>query len=131
MKDKSERCEVPVSAMIDVVFLLLVYFILTSTETIDEAFVQVNLPGPPDDPLKIKEPKNLIDIYVLEDTYQLMGKRYSLTEMDNYLVAAADAFDDVTVNVKVSKAATHDKLVLLLDSLNKAKLSKFSLHTLR
>lgn len=129
MKDKSERCEVPVSAMIDVVFLLLVYFILTSTEAIDEAFVQVNLPGPTIEPIEKTNPT--LDIYVLEDTYQLMGKRYSLPEMDNYLVAASDAFDDVTVNVKVSKAATHDKLVLLLDSLNKAKLSKFSLHTLR
>lgn len=129
MKDKSERCEVPVSAMIDVVFLLLVYFILTSTEAIDEAFVQVNLPGPVIKP--VDNPNPTLDIYVLDDTYQLMGKRYSLEEMDNYLVAAAEAFDDVTVNVKVSKTATHSKLVLLLDSLNKAKLSKFSLHTLK
>lgn len=128
MKAKEkERCEVPIAAMIDVVFLLLVYFIVTSTAVVDEAFVQVNTPGPgsPD----VKNPT--LDIYVLDEHYELMGKRYNLAEMEQYLDNVSRVMDQPAVNIKVLKTAKHKKLVRLLDSLNKVKLTKFSLHTLK
>lgn len=126
MKNKSERCEVPIAAMIDIVFLLLVYFIVTSTQVVDEAYVQVNLPGP--GPSK---PIDSMDVYVLEDHYELMGKKYSLEEMDNYLSQISQIMEDIPVNIKISKQAEHQKLVRLLDSLNKVKVTRFSLHTLK
>ena len=41
-----EQAEVPMSSMIDVVFLLLIYFIITQKEQISEAHLAVNLPTP-------------------------------------------------------------------------------------
>ncbi|MCM8525203.1 MAG: biopolymer transporter ExbD [Lentisphaeraceae bacterium] len=126
MKNKSERCEVPIAAIIDIVFLLLVYFIVTSTHVVDEAYVQVNLPGPgPSNPIES------MDVYVLKDHYELMGKKYSLEEMDNYLSQISQIMEDIPVNIKISKQAEHQKLVRLLDSLNKVKVTRFSLHTLK
>ena len=129
MKAKAERCEVPIAAMIDIVFLLLVYFIVTSTEVIDEAFVQVNLPGPVTEP--VSNPTDSMNIYVLEDHYEVMGQKYDLGEMDRYLGNISQILTDISVNIKVSKKAEHKKLVRLLDLLNKVKVTKFSLNTLK
>lgn len=130
-KDRSEDAEVPISAMIDVVFLLLVYFIVTSKEVVDEAWVSVNLPGPPPPDIKM-EPPPTIDIFVQSDRYIYQGNDRSLDEMERTLMGLGAAMgQDVTINIKVSLKAKHQMLVLLLDRMNKHKLSKFNLHTLK
>jgi biopolymer transport protein ExbD len=130
-KDRSEDAEVPISAMIDVVFLLLVYFIVTSKEIIDEAWVSVNLPGPPPETPE-EDPPPTIDIFVQSDRYIYQGSNRDLGEMERILDGIGGAMgDDVTINVKVSIHAQHEKLVLLLDRMNKAGLANFNLHTLK
>lgn len=127
MKKKEERCEVPIAAMIDVVFLLLVYFIVTSTQVIDEAYVQVNLPGKSN----LEKTSETLDVYVFDSGYELMGRRYDYQEIEKYFTGLAQVLDDPSVNIKVSQKAEHHKLVRLLDLLNKVKVNKFSLHTLK
>ena len=128
MKKKVDRSEVPVSAMIDVVFLLLVYFIVTSTAPVDEAFVKVNLPGPNPGP-----PTELVtlDVFVLEDKYVIQGRNMNLDEAGTYFKGVSQAMSDVTVNVKVDVKSSHQDLVLILDKLNEAKIEDFNLHTLK
>jgi biopolymer transport protein ExbD len=129
-KDRSEKCETPMAAMIDVVFLLLIYFIVTSKEIVDEAWVSVNLPGPP--PTEPVEPPPTIDVFVLSEEYVYQGSRKDLDEMSSTLAGLGSAMgDDVTINVKVSTIARHKNLVLLLDRMNKAGLHKFNIHTLK
>ena len=41
-----KAAEVPLSSMIDVVFLLLIYFILTQKPVIEDVHLQVDLPAP-------------------------------------------------------------------------------------
>ncbi|MCM8542738.1 MAG: biopolymer transporter ExbD [Lentisphaeraceae bacterium] len=131
-KDRSEEAEVPISAMIDVVFLLLIYFIVTSKEIVDEAWVSVNLPGPPPPDQPKIEPPPTIDIFVQSDRYIYQGNDRSLDEMERTLMGLGAAMgEDVTINIKVSLKAKHQMLVLLLDRMNKHKLSKFNLHTLK
>jgi biopolymer transport protein ExbD len=129
MKKRIEKeLVVPVSAMIDVVFLLLVYFILTTTKIVDEASVAVNLPG--EGTIDI-EPKMTVDVYVYDGRYEILGSVYTLKELTRYFSGVAKASPDANVNVKVSTDASHKELVLVLDRLNAAKLNKFSLHTLK
>ena len=45
-KRDSEQLAVPMSSMIDIVFLLLIYFIVTQKDEISEAHLAVNLPAP-------------------------------------------------------------------------------------
>ncbi|MCM8532861.1 MAG: biopolymer transporter ExbD [Lentisphaeraceae bacterium] len=131
-KDRSEEAEVPIAAMIDVTFLLLIYFIVTSKEIVDEAWVSVNLPGPPP-PEKIEEePPPSIDIFVQSDRYIYQGNDKDLDDMEKTLMGIGSAMgEDVTINVKVSLKAEHQKLVLLLDRMNKANLQNFNLHSLK
>ena len=43
---KNETLAVPMSSMIDIVFLLLIYFIVTMEDEIPEAHLAINLPSP-------------------------------------------------------------------------------------
>ncbi len=44
--DNSVSAAVPLSAMIDVVFLLLIYFIMTQKPVVEDIYLQLNLPAP-------------------------------------------------------------------------------------
>lgn len=131
-KDRSEESEVPIAAMIDVTFLLLIYFIVTSKEIVDEAWVSVNLPGPPPPDQIEQEPPPTIDVFVQSDRYVYQGNDKDLDDMERTLMGIGSAMgEDVTINVKVSLKAEHERLVLLLDRMNKAGLNNFNLHSLK
>jgi biopolymer transport protein ExbD len=131
-KDRSEDAEIPISAMIDVVFLLLVYFIVTSKEVVDEALVTVNLPGPPDPNQKPPEPPPTVDVFILPDHYVYQGSKRDLSEMTSILAGIGGAMGaDAIVNIKVVTKAKHESLVLLLDRMRAAGLEKFNIHTLK
>jgi len=123
--------DVPIAAMIDVVFLLLIYFIVTIKTTIDQAWVAVNLPGPPAEPPP-ETPPPPIDIFVQSDSYIYMNGQKSLDDMEGTLrnIKAMNN-EDVMVNIKVSLKARHHKLVDLLDLLSKVGLKNFNLHSLK
>ncbi|MCH2206615.1 MAG: biopolymer transporter ExbD [Lentisphaerales bacterium] len=132
MKVKSnEKTKIPISAMIDVTFLLLIFFIVTSKEITNEAFVKVNLPGkgkvqpPPDDR------KLTFDLYIYKDTYKISGQSYTLSKMKSFLSVYSESADDFQVNVKVSEDASHENLVNVLDVLNGAGLKNFGIYTLK
>ena len=108
------------------IFSLVVLILSSCEEKVDQAWVSVNLPGPP--PEKENKEENAIDIFVYENHYEYQKKKHSLEEME---VIFTKLSEDITLNIKVSQKAAHDKLVLLLDRMNKVELSKFNLHTLK
>ena len=135
-KRKEEKAEVPIASMIDVVFLLLVYFIVTMKPTLDQAWVAVNLPGPPDPnatpPDEIPPPP--IDIYIQSGNYMYRNNALSLSQMESELknIRAMNGGDsDMAINIKVSLKARHSKLIDLLDLLSKVGLTNFNLHSLK
>jgi len=128
-KKEREKCEVPVSAMIDVVFLLLVYFIVTSAPIVAEAYVSVNLPGQMSSPPPI--PVVTLDVYVLEDSYEIYGKTVNLEEAGRYFESLAQGDLKIAVNLKTAPAASHSRLVLILDRLRKVQINDFNIHTLK
>ena len=133
---KEESAEVPIASMIDVVFLLLIYFIVTMKPTLDQAWVAVNLPGPPDPnaPQSDEIPPPPIDIYVQSGNYMYRNNVMNLKQMEAELKnikAMNDNDPDVPINIKVSLKARHVKLVELLDLMTKLGLQNFNLHSLK
>ena len=59
---RSDNTEVPMSAMIDIVFLLLIYFILTFKVNKVEAHLAINLPSPSMD--KSQQPPQLFEVHI-------------------------------------------------------------------
>ena len=125
---KEEALAVPMSSMIDVVFLLLIYFIITSKDEISEAHLAINLPAPGSSKASETKPQ-LLEIEVYENQYSLRGVALSLANLELALGRFSDP--ELTVIVKVSVQARAKYLVAVLDLCQGQGLSKLNVVTLR
>lgn len=124
-----DAAEPPMSAMIDVVFLLLIYFISTQKEIIPEAHLAINLPspnpGPPPETQQIP-----MDILVLPGpNYQVSGAPATLEVIDARLRSVAGINIETTVTVKTSMRAKADDMVKVLDLCHKYGLKNLNVVT--
>ena len=151
-----KAAEVPLSSMIDVVFLLLIYFILTQKPVVEDVHLQVDLPAPgapsSGDPpqlltidvmklpgmdnddqvaaLAAKEPDAERRKAILRNEktyYHMNGAPYESGKLQEYLVTVAESNPDTTVMINCGPNAKHKKLVKLLDMCSKAGLRKLNI----
>ncbi len=121
--------EIPLSSMIDVVFLLLVYFIVTQKPIVEDVFLKADLPSGPD-----RAPTNLlmplvVDVRAVdgEGRYGFMGSSIDEEKLFGYLRKVANDDPEHTVVVNCGPNAKHDKLVRLLDACADAGLKGLNL----
>ena len=130
-KGSSDAIEVPMSSMIDVVFLLLIYFIVTYKEEIPEAHLAVNLPQPnPAKPPPDVPPPLLLELEVHPGAYMLRGREMSPTSIESVLRQMAALDDELTVIVKVNQRAKTKNLVAVLDICQSVNLKNINVVTL-
>ncbi|NMA43652.1 MAG: biopolymer transporter ExbD [Oligosphaeraceae bacterium] len=125
---KEEDLAVPMSSMIDIVFLLLIYFIITAKDEVSEAHLAVNLPAPGRSKAGDTKPQ-LLEIEVYEGQYSLRGVFLSLDNLELALRRFRDP--ELTVIVKVSVQARARDLVAVLDLCQGQGLNKLNVVTLR
>jgi len=131
MKKKSaENLAVPMSSMIDIVFLLLIYFIVTAREEITEAHLAVNLPAPGAAKASENKPK-MLEMEVHQGSLRLNGAQLSHEEVGSMLVGFGKNDPTLTVMVKVHDAAFATDLVTALDMCEKAGLQNLNVVSLR
>lgn len=130
-RQSSADGESSLSAMVDVVFLLLMYFIVSFKPSIMEAQMHINLPspqaGPPGQP-----PISLFEVWVMPNSrYKLMGKAdIELDDLRDRLVELATFDPESTVIIKVDGDAYEGSLVNLLDLCANAKLKNLNVVSL-
>jgi biopolymer transport protein ExbD len=113
--------EVPLSAMIDVTFLLLAYFIITNSPPIEEAHVAINTPSTVSPPItEITNPS--FDILVYQDKYHLpeLGLTFkNVKDMENFIADFANNTkdDQNKVTLKLHGQAKTERLIDLVDLL--------------
>ncbi|MCK5802621.1 MAG: biopolymer transporter ExbD [Lentisphaeria bacterium] len=122
--------EIPMSAMIDVVFLLLIYFIVTQKDEISEAHLAVNLPSPNPSQQEEIDPPKLLELHVLAGRVLLNGNEYKLDVIQEKLERLASLDPDMTVLIKTSGKARTKEQVAVLDLCKGAGLSKLNVMTL-
>lgn len=127
----TETLAIPMSSMIDVTFLLLIYFIVTQREEIAEAHLAVNLPSVNRAQQKLDEKPNLLEIEVHPGRLLLKQNPMTLAELQDTLgrMAALDA--EQTVIVKTSVLAQTRELVTVLDTCKGLGLTKLNVMTLK
>lgn len=125
-KSQNAKAVFPLSAMIDVVFLLLLFFIATFVSTKPESHLEVgqgtagrSATGP------------TLDVRVLPDGYEVMGRPRTLSKVEEDLVRKVQGDPDMPVFVKVSPAALEGQVVALLDVCGKIGLRKLLIQTLK
>ena len=127
-KKYDDKLAVPMSSMIDVVFLLLIYFIITQRDEISEAHLAINLPAPGSGRASENKPQ-LLEVEVFEKQYFLRGTSVSLETLESTLNSFRNP--DLTVIIKVSINAKAPDLVNVLDLCQGAGLTKLNVVTLR
>jgi biopolymer transport protein ExbD len=128
---EADKAQLEMTPMIDVVFQLLIFFIVTLKSEDIMARLEVMRPAPEVAPPKIENPDDLLQIQVWkEPTYVLRGREYSLKSMDQHLRKVAGYSKNVTVIIKCTKDSPHRYLVDLLDLCAKHKLNKLAVFSM-
>lgn len=125
------KIEIVMSAMIDVVFLLLIYFIVTYTVIEPEAHLEVILPAPDTS----AQPPDITpwEIEVYENGYIYKGTRMSLDRVGAVLAGATENTDpeDITLVIKTSVNAPVRNLVNILDICRAVDITNLNVMTLQ
>ncbi|MBR4673601.1 MAG: biopolymer transporter ExbD [Victivallales bacterium] len=129
-RKKAENLSVQMSSMIDIVFLLLIYFIVTAREEITEAHLSVNLPAPGAAKATENKPK-MLEIEVHQGQYRLNGAPLETDVIESMLMGLGRTDPSMTVMVKVAFDAYASELVTALDLCDKAGLTNLNVVSLR
>lgn len=121
-KPDAQQAAVPMSAMIDVVFLLLIYFVYTQKPIIEDVLLDVNLPAP--DSRQTDTPPDVIRVGIdqhrqdndKEFYYWFNGSTIPRTILERSLRRLADTNKNINIIVECWPSAKHQKLITLLDT---------------
>jgi len=114
---------VNMAAMIDVVFLLLVFFVLT----VRPRDVEAKLPASQTGRGEVAIPLVSIDVY--RDVYMMNGRRVTLSKMDSLLGKLAGIHDEQGIVVTCARDSSHARLIKVLDLCAKSDLQNVSLRS--
>ncbi len=114
------------TAMIDVVFQLLVYFIVTIQPVDVIAHLDVFRPSPDKQSEQLQTPPKMIRIAILPDGFAMNDRLVGLTEMEGLLGRLASIDTKQTIMIMVTGQSEHDSLVRVLDLCAKFGLKNLS-----
>jgi biopolymer transport protein ExbD len=127
-KNKGEAAKLEMTPMIDVVFQLLIFFIVTLKQQDILAHLDVFRPQPDSKPPP-EEIKDMLEITVSSDGYWMNGSRIPFRSMDRRITKLAKYSQDMPVIIKCTLDSPHKYLIKTLDSCSKAGLTKISVFT--
>jgi biopolymer transport protein ExbD len=111
----SDEAEVDMTPMLDIVFIMLIFFIVTAT-FLDERGIDLTQPPPPPDDLPDTQPKPAITVYV--DNQTICSVDGNQTECDRVSLAVERLLADkpgANIILRVNESARHGMLVRLKD----------------
>ncbi|WP_294959324.1 biopolymer transporter ExbD [Sulfurovum sp.] len=111
--------------LIDVVFILLIFFIVTSVFKKEELALLLNLPDSHAQVLEVE--KENVTIELSEEKLALKGKEVTLDELEEELRAITDK--KRAIIVRIDEEVRYKKIVSILDLLQKYELNNLSLVT--
>lgn len=121
-----ESVEVSMTPMIDVVFQLLIYFLVTFTTPDVLAHLDISRPAPDKTQTEQRTPPKMIRVNIYAEGYSLNGRAVSKKELGNILRRLASFSKSQTVLITCSGSSAHAKLVDVLDICAESGLSKLS-----
>jgi len=124
---------IDMTPMVDVAFLLLIFFMVTTVFRTPQA-LEINLPPDPNAKVEVNQ-ENVITITVLPDqrSYWRHAKDPWVRTEVNKLTDVFKTYrsnDKIIVLIKIDREAKFDYMVHIIDELDLAKMTRFSLATL-
>lgn len=130
MKKKQNRREVltpDLTPLIDIMFLLLVFFIVSSVFRKDEATLFLNLPKVSKETGKGTQKEKVVTLELDLDKFVVNKKEMDFLEFEAYCKTLTDP--KINIDFRVDKNVVYDRIVKVLDVLQKYNLSNLSLIT--
>lgn len=118
--------ELPMTPMIDVVFQLLIYFIVTIKPIDVMAHLDVSRPSPEAKQNQLDVPKNLIRIGIFYDGFSINDKPVPEADMDRLMSKLAELDKKQTILILCSGASPHEMLIKVLNLCGKYELTNLS-----
>ena len=130
-KNLEEAAEIPMSAMIDVVFLLLIYFIIIYKKSVAEAHITINSAVNSSES-KSEQDIERLRVKVYPDSYDWQGSILSLLRIEQELLAqlSVNKPKDLFVDIFVAKNAKHQQLIDFINICKKNKIEQFNIFAL-
>lgn len=127
-RNQDEEGEIPMTPMIDVVFLLLIYFVMTMEPPDVFANLNVFTPSPDAPPPKEtpEEPPEVIKVGIFPDGLQFDGVTVTEETLQKYLGKIGAVNKNTTVMILCSADSSHGALVRVLNNCAKFGLTNLS-----
>jgi biopolymer transport protein ExbD len=122
--------QLEMTPMIDVVFQLLIFFIVTLKQEDILSHLDVSRPAPDPNVRPEQQVQDLLNITVYNDGFVLKGRRVSLQELDRQMTRLASYSKKISVIIRCTSDSPHSFLVQLLDVCAKAGLQNISVFSM-
>ena len=127
MKRRSRDSALPdITPLIDVVFLLLIFFMVSTVFKKDELALLLSLPKT-EKGEKVVEAKKLVVIELNSNEVAFNGQKATLESLGENLTPIQDK--TTPIELRIDKEVKYDRVVTLLDLLKKYQLTNLSLIT--
>ncbi len=122
---RREHLTPDLTPLIDVVFLILIFFMVSSTFKKEELALLLTLPDANSAIVEIKKEDINIELSAIE--VALKGEKVSFEELDKLFATVSDK--KKPINVRIDKDVTYERVVKLLDILNRHGLNNLALES--
>lgn len=125
MRKRRDTISPDLTPLIDVVFILLIFFIVSSVFKKEELALVLDLPSSQAQELEVDVKE--ISIEINKDKIAIFGVKVTLEELDKKLSEIKDK--KKTIIVRIDKDVIYERIVKILDKLQKYELNNLSLVT--
>lgn len=126
-KTKQNNAVIDITALIDVIFLLLIFFMI-STTFINATGIKIELPTTTAKPAAGKPQTLEVAISAQHEIY-FSGKQIRRNQLKNALIEARKKSDQSSLVIRADGNAQHKVVVFVMDTARQAGLNKFSIAT--
>jgi biopolymer transport protein ExbD len=114
-KQELPSADLPMTPMIDVVFQLLIYFLVTIHPVDVFANLDVFRPSPEATQEKPEQPPKMIRVTIFPDGFSINDKPVDLPELDRLMTKLASIDKTQTILIMCTAMSPHEKLIQVLD----------------
>ncbi|MCS6771697.1 MAG: biopolymer transporter ExbD [Kiritimatiellae bacterium] len=126
-RDRSgESGELNMTAMIDVVFQLLIFFLVTQKPIDSLANLDVSRPAPEAKKEQMQTPPKMIRIHIYPDGFTINDRPVGLAELEGLLAKLASIDTKQTIMIMCAAMSRHEDLIRVLDLCAKTGLVNLS-----
>lgn len=132
-KKEVQEAEIPISSMIDIVFLLIIFFVVTASldkEIEDEQIILTNAPH--GKPLKKKDPRGVTINVRQNGQINVSGSLVSMGVLSDILTNQAAKFgNDIPIVIRGDRNAKHGYIKKVMEAVTKTKLYRVKFQAIK